>query len=296
MEMKGSRKGIVRDNRGMTVKEALALAGKTLGDRREGQYLVAAFLQVGLANLSAHPERLVTDESEFRRWLKERNGGKPLAYLSRRQEFYGRTFYVDERVLIPRPETELLVEEAVSLAQTRCQGDCTVADIGTGSGCIAITLALELPHARVWATDLSACALEVARRNAIDHAVANRIAFLEGDLLDPLPGPVDLLVGNLPYVSSACLAGEPSIAFEPRQALHGGEDGTEVLRRLLPLLPSYLHSSGSALLEIGEEEAFLAGWAQELLGGIATIIPDLAGKPRLLRWTRLVETPPGRSG
>lgn len=269
----------------MLVRKALTLAGKTLGDRREGQYLVAAFLDIGLADLLAHPERLVADETEFQHWLKERAGGKPLAYLSHRQDFFGRTFFIDERVLIPRPETELLVEEAVSLAQTRCRGDCMIADIGTGSGCIAITLALELPHVRLWATDLSGSALEVARRNAFDHAVECRITFLEGDLLDPLPGPVDLLVANLPYVSSTWVRGESSIAFEPRQALDGGEDGADVLRRLLLLLPSHLRSSGSALLEIGEEQSFLAEWAQELLGGTATVIPDLAGKPRLMRWS-----------
>jgi release factor glutamine methyltransferase len=267
----------------MLVEEALTLAGKALGDRREGQYLVAAFLDIGLADLLAHPERPITDESGFRRWLEERAEGKPLAYLSHRQDFFGRTFYIDERALIPRPETELLVEEAISLAQKMYQGDCTIADIGAGSGCIAITLALELPHARLWATDLSASALEVARKNALDHAVESRITFLEGDLLDPLPGPVDLLVANLPYVSSTWLAGEPSIAFEPRQALDGGEDGADLLRRLLLLLPLYLRSSGSALLEIGEEQVFLAEWAQEHLGGTAAIVPDLAGKPRLMR-------------
>ncbi|MEI6310103.1 MAG: peptide chain release factor N(5)-glutamine methyltransferase [bacterium] len=267
----------------MLVEEALTLAGKMLGDRREGQYLVAAFLGIGLAELLVCPERPMTDESEFQRWLKERVEGKPLAYLSHRQDFFGRTFFIDERVLIPRPETELLVEEAVLLVQAMYQGDCTIADIGAGSGCIAITLALELPRVRLWATDLSANALEVARRNALDYAVESRITFLEGDLLDPLPGPVDLLVANLPYVSSSWLAGEPSLAFEPRQALDGGRDGTDLLRRLLLLLPSYLRSSGSALLEIGEEQAFLAEWAQQHIGGTATVLPDLAGKPRLIR-------------
>jgi len=274
---------MMRDNTNMLVEEALTLAGKMLGDRREGQYLVAAFLGVGLADLSAHPERTVIDESGFRLWLKERTEGKPLAYLSNRRDFYGRTFYLDERVLIPRPETELLVEEVISMAQKMYRGDCAIADIGTGSGCIAITLALELPRARLWATDLSGSALEVARRNALDHAVEGRITFLEGDLLDPLPGPVDLLVANLPYVSSAWLAGELSLAFEPRQALDGGKDGTDLLRRLMLLLPSYLRSSGSALLEIGEEQAFLAEWAQQHMGGTATVLPDLAGKPRLIR-------------
>ncbi|MCX5971140.1 MAG: peptide chain release factor N(5)-glutamine methyltransferase [Coprothermobacterota bacterium] len=259
------------------------MAGIALGVRREGHFLVAAGLDIGLADLLAHPERPITDEVKLQRWLEERAHGAPLAYLSHRQDFFGRTFFIDERVLIPRPETELLVEEAILLAQPRWRGDFTIADIGTGSGCIAITLALELPHVRLWATDLSASALEVARRNAFDYAVESRITFLEGDLLDPLPGPVDLLVANLPYVSSAWLAGEPSIAFEPRQALDGGEDGADLLRRLLLLLPSYLRSSGSALLEIGEEQSFLAGWAQEHLGGTVTVIPDLAGKPRLIR-------------
>ena len=165
-------------------------------------------------------------DEAFRQLLERRLSGEPAAYITGHREFYGLDFYVDPRVLIPRPESELLVEKALGLAQEHTLS--TIADVGTGCGAIAISLALKLPQAKIYATDISAPALEVARFNCQKHGV-QKICLLQGDMLDPLPEPVDLIVANLPYVRESELAG---VRFEPRLALDGGSDGLGKIRRL----------------------------------------------------------------
>ncbi len=187
--------------------------------------------------------------------LNRRTRGEPLAYITQHKEFYGLDFCVTPTVLIPRQETELLVEEALKFAVERGDGNITIADIGTGSGAIAVSLAANLSQAKVYATDCSREALEVADLNRRKHRVANRITLLEGDLLDPLPLPVDLIVSNPPYISSDLLPGlAPEVRREPRLALDGGKEGLEVINRLLKQAPAKLNAGGSILVEISPEQ------------------------------------------
>ena len=222
--------------------------------------------------------------------LRRARQHEPLAYLLRRRQFYGLDLYVDRRVLIPRPETELLVAEALAWARAFAarQGRPPLsADIGTGSGAIAVALAAELRSATLYACDQSPAALAVARRNARRHGVAGRITFLRGDLAEPLPEPVDLLAANLPYVSAPEMADlPPHIArFEPPNALAGGEDGLDLVRRLLSQAPARVRSDGLALLEISsaQGEAAAALGARAFPRAEVRVLPDLAGLPRLLR-------------
>ena len=233
------------------------------------------------------------------RWLaveKKRRRGWPLQYAIGRWNFFGRDFRVDPRALIPRPETERLVEEALQAAQERradleTERSLRVADIGTGSGCIAITMALERTDLQLWATDCSAAALSLARENAEllgGSALSPRLFWAQGDLLDPLSGAYDLIVSNPPYVEEKYrdeLASE--LFFEPQEALFAGEDGLAVYRRLIPQAEQKLLSGGVLLLEIGAEQAPAilalfdsAGWDDR------RVIRDYTGRARVVRARR----------
>ncbi len=188
--------------------------------------------------------------------LRRRAGREPLQYLLGTQEFCGREFTVGPSVLIPRPETELLVEEV----RRCCEGlvHPVIADIGTGSGCIAVSLALDMPEATVYATDVSRAALEVARINARRHGVEDRVTFREGDLVEPLKmlgcdGHLTAVVSNPPYIPEQELAGlQPEVQrFEPRRALAGGQDGFAVLRRLIAEGGRCLKPGGILAMEVG---------------------------------------------
>ncbi len=225
----------------------------------------------------------------WRRLLRRALRHEPLAYILGWREFYGLEFYVDRRVLIPRPETELLVEEALAWARAylaRHNRLPLIADVGTGSGAIAVSLAVHLPAARLYAVDCSAGALQVARRNARRHGVAKRIDFRQGSLLEPLPEPVDLVVANLPYVSEAEMATLPPHVrrYEPHYALAGGVDGLDLYRALLAQVPTKVRPGGALLLEIGAGQGDTApALARALAGATVEVLPDLAGLPRLLR-------------
>jgi release factor glutamine methyltransferase len=198
-------------------------------------------------------------------------------------EFYGLEFTVTPDVLIPRPETETLVEQALARRPR------TVVDVGTGSGCVAVALAVHLPHAWVWATDLSRAALRVAATNARRHGVADRILFIQADLLLPLRGPVDLVVSNPPYVAEEeWPALPPSVReYEPRQALDGGPGGLQVIRRLLEDAPRLLRPGGTLLVEIGADQGsrVTAMVCTCIPGARARIHTDLAGRDRVLEVT-----------
>lgn len=190
------------------------------------------------------------DATRFEEAVRRRQQREPLAYITGRREFYGLEFVVDRRVLIPRPTTEGLVERALHWAEQRQA--LTIADVGAGSGCIAVALAVHLPQARIWASDVSTDALTLAEENAQRHQVKERIFFVQGDLLAPLPGPPDVLVSNPPYVASAELAqAQPELAYEPQAALDGGPDGLAIIRRLLAAAPACLRPGGLLLVEIG---------------------------------------------
>ena len=206
------------------------------------------------AQIHAHPDRrLDTVELDtYRELIERRRQHEPVAYIIGHKEFYGLDFYVDRRVLIPRPETELLVEKGLEIGRAASHS-LTIADVGTGCGAIAISLAAHLPQAIIYALDASSAALEVATLNCCRHGLEGCVHLLQGDLLSPLPEPVDLIVANLPYVSWAEWEQllRTITSYEPRSALDGGPDGLEAIRRLLAQARSHLKPQATILLEIG---------------------------------------------
>ncbi len=253
----------------------------------DAELLLARVLDGDRSWLMAHPEQPLTPEQQalFRQMAARRARREPLAYITGQRWFYDILLHVTPAVLIPRPETEELVERA--LAWLRRHPDALVADIGTGSGAIALAIARHAPpRVRILATDISPEALAVARENARRLELETRIRFRQGDLLAALPGPVDLLLANLPYVAERDRdALMPEVAVhEPAGALFSGEAGLDHLRRLLTQAPGYLRPGGLILLEIGYEqgEAVLTLAQQHFPAAAITIHPDLAGQDRLL--------------
>jgi release factor glutamine methyltransferase len=191
----------------------------------------------------------------IRELVKRRQGGEPVAYVVGKKEFFGLELAVDGRVLVPRPDTETLVDEALARLPAG-QEARRAADVGTGSGAVAVALARQRPQAAVYASDVSAEALAVARANAERHGVA--VTFLEGDLGAPLAphAPFDLIAANLPYVPSADIpALSAEVRSEPRLALDGGSDGLELVRRLVAAAPALLAPGGALALEVGAGQA-----------------------------------------
>jgi release factor glutamine methyltransferase len=251
--------------------EARLLLGKTLG--QDTSWLLA------------HPEDTLSDNDyeQFNHEVELLLGGTPLPYLLGEWEFYGLTFQVTPDVLIPRPETELLVETALEWLQGHPQ-PTQAAEVGTGSGCVAVSLTANAPRLNITATDISPAALEIAGANASRHGVSERIKFKHNNLLSGIPGPFDLIVANLPYIPSNTLRGLENLQNEPALALDGGPDGLDLIRRLLEQAAGLLSKPGLALLEIefrqGEQAKRLA--EENFPGCTVHVKPDLAGKPRLL--------------
>ena len=208
---------------------------------------------------------------------------QPVAQITGTREFWGRDFIVTPDVLVPRPETELIVEAAMAFARRQfCQH---VVDVGTGSGCLAVTIACELPDVRVTAVDTSEAALEVARHNAARHGVNGRIDFCHGDLFEGVKPRADLIVSNPPYVPDADAAQmqEEVVRFEPHVALFGGPTGLDIVQRLLTEAPAHLADHGQLVVEFGfgQEDAVRAlaastGWV------VAGLREDLQGIPRTI--------------
>ncbi len=326
--------------------------------RLEAEVLLIRLVGISRAHLHSHLDDPVSKEVEtvYQGWLDRRASHEPLAYITGVREFFGLDFYVDRRVLVPRPETELLVEGCLRLlgrgrtgpsaptgdgspspvlANTGDGSGATalapgpgrtgpsaptgdggpsghagdggppgntgdsrppghtfgglapvLADIGTGSGAIAVALACRLPDARILAIDVSAGALEVARLNCTRHGVRGRVDLRLGDLLEPLTEPVDIIIANLPYIADSVLptlAPEVSV-YEPRLALAGGADGLDLVRRLLAQTPGRLRPGGRLLLEIGSGQGTEAARAAAgaLSGSTIRIMRDLAGLERVL--------------
>jgi len=224
------------------------------------------------------PDRSV----EFQRLIRRRLDGEPAAYITGHREFYGLDFYIDSNVLIPRPESELLVEKSIELSRNRPLS--SIAEVGTGCGAVAVSLALDLPQVKIYATDISASALEVALFNCHKHGVEGRICLLEGDMLDPLPGPVDLIVANLPYVREAELPNVNTLGFEPSLALDGGPDGLDKIRHLCRQADKKLHPGGCLLLEIGDGqgEAVTTFLHDIFPRAEIKLTPDLSGIDRIV--------------
>jgi len=288
----------------VTVAELLALAAARLATvvadtspRREAQFLLARALAVPESWLLAHGDAPVAEgaAAEFLAWVQRRARGEPAHYIVGSCPFWGREFAVSPAALLPRPETELLLERALALAPHR---QPRILDVGTGTGCLAATLALERPGAFVVATDASAEALALARHNVRRWGAAVHLAC--GDLAHHLQGGWQVVVANLPYLPSATLAQLPLEIrhFEPRLALDGGETGTQVVRALVEDLPRLLAPAGCALLELGQGQAEeVAQHARSR--GLEELerIVDLGGVERVLVLQRQQEGPaPSNSG
>ncbi len=245
----------------MNISEALRIAERSI-ERIDAQYLLADLLGVGRASLIAHDERALSerDETAFTLKVLARAQGKPVAYLIGKREFYGRDFAVNEHVLIPRPETEILVEQALArLSGQKWPGDRTnagVLDLGTGSGAIAITLALESPDARVTACDLSPRAIETARANAA--SLRADVEFVESNWYTALAGHrFNLIVSNPPYVAgNDAHLSQGDLRFEPQTALtDGSSDGLQSIRSIIASAPAHLRPGGWLLFEHGYDQA-----------------------------------------
>ncbi len=237
----------------------------------------------------SHPGHLLAqkDYACFRNLIDRRAKGEPLQYLTGEQEFYGLLFRVTPEVLIPRPETELLVEETLRLMRESPIPVVRFLDVGTGSGCIAVSVAREVPVSTGWAVDISADALRIARENAARHGVAHRIQFVQSDLLECFSsGPVfDFILGNPPYVPFDDCDSLPREVrdHEPHAALFGGASGLGVYRRAIPGISSRISPGGFLLLELGAGQAeSVAGLVES--GGLCVqrILDDLQGIPRCL--------------
>ena len=268
---------------GESVRWAIGeLAIVTDAPRLEAEVLLAFVLGISRTVLLSHPEQTLSKEqlNQFEGLVRRRASDYPLPYLVGKIEFYGLDFEVTPDVLIPRPETETLVE--LSLAQK----PATVVDVGTGSGCIAISLAVHLPQVIVYALDISAATIAVAQRNAVRHDVADRVSFAVGDMLTPRPGLADLIVSNPPYVSTGEIAYLPASVrnHEPWLALDGGQDGLRLIRRLLVHAPGVMCPGGRLLIEIGADQAdAVSDLARTYFPkALVRVHADLAGKHRVL--------------
>lgn len=269
---------------------AIHLQAVTDISRLEAEVLLAHVTGLSRTTLLAHPERPLPtiQQTNYQATVRRRASGYPLPYLTGLVEFYGLEFAVTPDALIPRPETETLVDLA------RQRQPEVVVDVGTGSGCIAVALAIHLPKAQIYATDLSAAALRVAAVNARRHGVQDRVRLIQCDLVGPLRGPVDLVISNPPYVAEGEWVSLPESVrrYEPRLALDGGADGLMVLRRLLAAAPRLLRRpehaegqpGGALLVEIGAAQGERAvALARSLLPEAhLDIHPDLAGRDRVL--------------
>ncbi len=277
----------------MTLKQALHRARGILVAHNieeahlECELLLRQALGISQVQLYLDLDRELSSEEEDDFWhlIERRLNGEPIAYILGRREFYGLDFRVEPGVFIPRPESELLVEQAVKLAQNQTVPG--IAEIGTGCGAIAIALALNLPQAKVYATDISASALKVAQFNCQKHGVADRVRLLQGDMLDPLPEPVDLVVANLPYVREMELSQIGPAGFEPLLALNGGRDGLEKIRQLCQQIGDRLYPQGSLLLEVGQGQArAVTGLLHNLFPSAEVeVVPDLSGIGRVVSLT-----------
>jgi release factor glutamine methyltransferase len=225
-------------------------------------------------------------DQRFSALIERRATREPVAFITGHREFWGLDFDVSPDVLIPRPETELIVE-AVCERRGRREDVGTIADVGTGSGCLAIVLAREFPGARVLAIDISAAALAVAAKNAARHQVGRRVTFIRGDMLDPVLGPVDVIISNPPYVPAAVELSQDIVRFEPAVALYSGQDGLTLVKRLVTSAQSRLADEGLFVMEFGfgqdeQVQAFAleAGWRD------VAIKEDLQGIPRVAVMTK----------
>jgi len=259
------------------------LAAASKNPRRDAEVLLARVLGWDQAALLAHPERILSpaELGKYESFLTRRAASEPIQYITGEQEFFGLLFEVSPDVLIPRPETEHLVEAV--LERVVREAKVRIVDVGTGSGAVAVALAHALPRAQVTAVDLSPAALEVARRNAQRHGLSQRMTFLQSDLLAAIDGAeFDVVVSNPPYVAEGEVL-EPQVSnYEPHSALYAGPTGLEIYERLIPQAGRVLRPQGWLMLEVGygqqpAVEGLLRGW------NAVSFVRDLRGIPRVVQ-------------
>jgi release factor glutamine methyltransferase len=245
----------------MMIREALNQAAQELerqgmpSARLDAEILLSHFLETDRAGLYRTPERLLRSDQlgGFRQWITRRRQGEPVAYILNRKEFWALLLEVNDKVLVPRPDTEALVEEVLACCSSREDQGLRILEIGTGSGAIAVALATELKSAWIVATDISGDALSVAARNADRHGVQGKIAFVLGDTFAPLSGSFDIILSNPPYIPDSEFGRLPREIrqYEPPVALIGGREGTDLHRRLIEQGASHLRKGGFLVMEIG---------------------------------------------
>ena len=277
----------------MNLKETLNATGETLiktgspDAKLEAEVLIRHVLGIDRATFFRDLEEPVTDSDRqhlddlvVRRLRRE-----PLNYITGFREFYGLSFEVSDSVLIPRQETELLVETVISLARSRPKHEIKICDVGTGSGAIAISLAVNLPFAEITAIDISQSALDIADANRRTHGVYNRVALRRGNLLEPVDFKPEIIVSNPPYIPMGDLSLlQPEIQYEPRVALDGGTDGLELIRGLLSQSLDKVSSTGAILFEIDSSQEnsarILAG--EYFPNSHISVLDDLSGSSRAI--------------
>lgn len=282
----------------MNISTALASAADVLAEaavaepRREAALLLAIVLQKNAAFLVAHPEyELSSDEAvKFERFLNRRTDHEPFQYIAGRQEFYGLEFEVSPDVLIPRPETEILVECAIGILSDL--NDPRFCEIGVGSGCISVSILHAVESAVAIGVDISQRALDMARRNSEKHKVDGRLKLQIGDVFSKVDGTFDLIVSNPPYVPRGHLESLQAEVrwFEPQLALDGGEDGLSIIENIIRESPEFLKPQGFLLLEIGFDQAARVSELFDLrVWNKPEFIADLQGIPRILKVMKVQE-------
>lgn len=253
--------------------------------RLEAELLLAHSLNVSRAWIAAHPEATLTEPTitTYNNCLQLRNDGEPLPYLVGYWEFFSIDYAVDKRALIPRPETEMIVEHALSIADNHPHTH--IVDVGTGCGTIAIALATNLPNALLFATDISQDALSLAIVNSTSHGVYNRIEFVQADLLTSM-GRFDVICANLPYLTTQETGTLVVGKHEPHIALDGGANGLDIIQQMISTAGTHLNDGGTLLMEIGDSSTRILEMAEFYFGNAdCKLLPDLAGRPRMLQVT-----------
>jgi len=267
-------------------------AAGIINARLDAEVLLAHIIRKDRVWLITHRDDILDDKDrrDFDEAIRRRTRREPLQHIIGNQEFWGLAFKVTPDVLIPRPETEFIIEAALAIVQERNR-QVRIIDLCTGSGCIAVSLAKELTSAHVIATDASERALAVARENARNHGVADRIRYLEGDLFDPLEeldirGQIDIIVSNPPYVRAGDLPTlQPEVRdYEPELALVAGPEGTEIAAKIIKFAAEYLNKNGALIMEMGLGQAEALTNLVEATGAYAKpgILKDLAGIERVI--------------
>ena len=263
--------------------------------RLEAEVIAMNVMRMPRQDLFAHQEDEATiqHEQDIQGILDRRRTREPLAYILGYREFYGVNLLVNSDVMIPRPETETIVEHALFMALMGMESpQLVIADVGTGTGAIAINLAIHIPAARIYAVDLTDPVLNVASYNIRSHNVADRVTLCQGDLLEPVPEQVDLVVANLPYIPTGRIPTlQPEVQWEPKMALDGGQDGLGLVRRLMSQATTKLKDQGIILLEMDPEQmAVASGMAlQNFPDATVTVEQDLARRDRILVVTQGLE-------